>query len=159
MAVNFNQPSLAMFFQLLNEENNTAFNSSIVDLSAPSPMTGTRNTAITVTAKVASGYSGSVNLTYNRLDLTVFTDGNTEFTLNGISTTEDLLPAINARFGLQMAVTDIIVEAVVNGAVNLKARSTSLVWVGNVDITIIQPDIELDTVIVDTELDGFEYPV
>lgn len=158
MAIDFNQPSEKMMMDLINQDNNQSLSLAVVQLSAPSPATGNRNSTVTLSARPASGYVGVVPFFYDRLNLAEFFVGGLEFVGTGITTTADLLPLINAQYQLQMGETDIILEPIVDGEVSLRAAPGSYLWIGEVDVVITDPLIDLEEILPVTELSGFEYP-
>lgn len=159
MAINFNQTSDLMMMELINQDNNQTLTLAVVQLSAPAPATGSRNSTVTLSARPASGYVGVVPFFYDRLDLAQFFVGGLDFEATGVTTTADLLPLINAQYNLQMRETDIILEPIEDGEVSLRAAPGSYLWIGEVDVVVTNPMIELEEILTVTELDGFEYPL
>lgn len=83
-------------------------------------------------------YTGSVNFTYNRLDISnfaalAFVDYNPDLPV----TTQDLLDRMSGLFGCTFDPNDFVLEQITsanNGTYTLKTRPTSLRWVGSYDV-------------------------
>lgn len=170
--------SLDLVIDLINAANSTKLDDTKIKITAPTTLTDDpngHNTGAHVAAVKGSGYIGSVDITYNRLDIgllfekiAVNLDLGEDGSGNPIkpATTKDLLPALNARYGLGLDVSD-ITDAPVTTTGNAPWQATitiatgSLAYVGELDLTV-GPDPEvgerLNTVILTTNLNGLMYP-
>lgn len=113
-----NQPSAQIIVDQINQDNVLAFRIDQVNFGVPSPVTGSgkRDTDIPVTAVVGKGYVGSniVNLDRLKGEL-LFLNYIPILVVASPATTADLLPAINARHGLQITsaeINDVVLSAV-----------------------------------------------
>lgn len=105
-----NQPSAQIIVDQINQDNALTLRVDQVNFGAPSPVTGTgkRDTDIPVTAAVGKGYVGSNIVNLDRLKGSLlFLSYTPKIVVSSPSTTADLLPAINARFGLQITSAEI----------------------------------------------------
>lgn len=105
-----NQPSAQIIVDQINQDNALTLQIDQVNFGVPSPVTGSgkRDTDIPVTAVVGKGYVGSniVNLDRLKGEL-LFLNYIPKLVVESPATTADLLPAINARHGLQITAGDI----------------------------------------------------
>ncbi len=137
MPVNSKQQVL----DLINKDNNTFFTDEHLDFGVPQPMPegASRNTALVVTSKQTSAFSGSVTVTYNRLDLaTMFAAANKQVQYDPEwETTHDLLPVINQRFNLLIEPADIINDPLdlESGQAILRAAPNSYAYIGQFTMT------------------------
>lgn len=147
------------------------------DLGAPSTNTGTKNTKVTVTPN-DTAYSGTVDVTYNRLTLTTYitakvpsgsvqwgdTEGQTKLTAS--SSQADILAVVNAALGLDVTTGEFstltVTEVTANTdyTINMTAASTSLLFTGSATLTVTQtaPTTPTSSIITTTELDGLDAP-
>lgn len=156
-------------FDLINEQNGTALNNTMVTLGTPVREAGvgvSYNTNITVTALETSDYAGSVTLGYNRLDVEGFLYGET-LTLprDEAVTFADLIPAINERLKTNIT-TDDYVDGPIGawqGVPNetkqivITMKPSSKVFIGSLRLTLAHEEIPLSTVIVQKLLLGLVY--
>ena len=121
------------------------------------------NTSLVVTGNVAGGFKGDVTVTYNRVAAADIPGARqTAFEKGAATQISDLLPAINARYGVNIAAADIVdaaLPAVTDDPVafNLAFQPGALVFVGTLALEVTPDAAELDTVITTTILDGLEY--
>lgn len=168
----FTQAGEKIVLDLVNEDNNSALALSVVDVALDSEAVPiTKNSVATITSKVGSGYSGSVSVEYNRLDIQDFVDlyYPEGMTLpQGVGeTTHDFLDEINAGLAINLTpddVADVALEAwegIPNETqvVTAPIAAGSLVYIGNLVFTVDANDIPLDSVITVTVLDGLNLPV
>lgn len=156
-------------FDLINEQNGTALDNTMVTLGTPVREAGigvSYNTNILVTALENSDYAGSVVLGYNRLDVQGFLYGET-LTLPKDEATSfaDLIPLINERLGINLTTDDYIDGAI--GAWHntpnetkpliLKMKPNSKVFIGELSFTVALGEIPLSDVIVQKLLLGLVY--
>jgi len=108
-------------------------------------------------------YQGEVEIYYNRLLLDDLAKLVT-LTLKApsVTTSHDLLPFLNARFGTNIETTDVeLVDAVDMTdykTVQLTATPTSLGWIGTVSVSVSQGEIPLENYLTVTALNGLDYP-
>jgi len=109
----------------------------------------THNTRVTMRARgTGHGYTGQVDLFYTRVNMTTL--GSLSFSQEFQFTLRDLLKRINAKTGAELGMEDITntVDPTTPDGVPtsliLSARSDSLVWVGNVEVTLLTGVPDLD---------------
>lgn len=123
-----------------------------------------QNSVVLIKANNAfAPYQGQTEVYYNRL---LLQDLAKLVTLTmkapSVTTSHDLLPFLNDRFGLNLEESDIeLVDAedhIDYKTVQLTAVPESLGWVGTVSVSVSQGDIALETYLTNTVLDGLNYP-
>lgn len=170
MSTSLNKPSVDLIIDLINVANSTSLNSTKISFEAPSVLSNdpnNHNTGVKVVAVKDSGYIGDVDVTYNRLDIgLLFKNIALNLDVTKPATTKDLLPKLNSKYGLGLTIDDIEDNAVdMSGdgphTHTIVMKVTSLAYIGQVTTTI-GPDPEvgerLDTVILQTNLNGLLYP-
>lgn len=170
MSTSLNKPSVDLIIDLINVANSTSLNNTKISFEAPSVLTddpNNHNTGVKVVAIQGSGYIGDVDVTYNRLDIgLLFKNIALNLDVTSPTTTADLLPKLNSKYGLGLTIDDIEDNAVdMSGSGPhshvIVMKTTSLAYIGQVTTTI-GPDPEvgerLDTVILQTNLNGLLYP-
>lgn len=170
MASDFTQSSKKILVDLINEDNpGHGFTEAILEFGLPTAAPGgspARNTQVTVSAAADSGYSGSVDVLYNRVDMALIPGTNpTVFPAGNATNVSDLIPEINARYHINLGATDYVDAALppFTGEPNedlqfqVTASSDSLVWFGNLILIVTANDIPLNTVITTTTLNGLNY--
>ena len=171
MSIPLNKPSFDLIVDLINVANSTTLDETKISLGAPTAITvdsNGHNTTAVVSSVPGSGYRGDVTVSYIRLDIgLLFKNIALNLNVTTPSTTKDLLPLLNSKYGLGLTIDDIEDNAIDMGdgsatpthAIVIKA--TSFAYIGTVTTTI-GPDPEigekLDTVILTTNLTGLLYP-
>lgn len=165
----------ALVFGLINAANPSTFpagpaSATNVTLGVPSALTGDpsgQNTKLTVTAIANQGYTGSQDITYNRLDFTavlnVKTSNNLSIVDQSFATIADVIAYLNSTYNLNIQATDTSNEtAAISGAypksAEIIADAASLTYIGNVTFTITQPQVALSSAIANTSMDGLTAP-
>lgn len=145
--MDYTLPPEALLLELINRTNGTTFTPAHLAFGPPIPLTGendVRNTAVLASPLGASGFMKAVTLRYDRLDLAVLAeDRSTEFERGNAQTVADLLPQINARYGVALTATDIVDSALPPAGeepvdVVLQALQTSLVWQGSATYQVFE---------------------
>jgi hypothetical protein len=172
---NYNQPSQQILLDLVNDTNTqngsllSPLTTEQVDIGGPVVLVGddAGNTSVSLTAIAGSGYSDSVTVKYNRIEMSSIPGAlSTVFSRNGSTTLSGLLTEINTRYGLQITQDD-IVDATINlnpllpngtESMGLTASSTALVWLGQLPITIQNDLVPLDQVVLTVNLGGLTTP-
>lgn len=170
MSTSLNKPSVDLIIDLINVANSTSLNSTKISFEVPSVLSNdpnNHNTGVKVVAVKGSGYIGNVDVTYNRLDIgLLFKNIALNLDVAKPATTKDLLPKLNSKYGLGLTIDDIEDNAVdMSGdgphTHTIVMKVASLAYIGQVTTTI-GPDPEvgerLDTVILQTNLNGLLYP-
>lgn len=132
--------------RMINNENGTTFPFEAFEVSGPTVISG-RQTKVTVTAIPSSSdeqdnpYSGSIEFTYNRLDLAdQFTGLLSNFRPPMPTSTQVLLDELTRLTGIVFDLDDIVLEDIVTSNAapyRIKAKAESLRWVGYVDATVL----------------------
>ena len=128
---------------------------------------GALNTQMLITVNdVESPYTGSTTVYYNRLNLAVLaTQLVLPLKINGLTTINQVVNAMNSFFGLGMATdgSDIVdgpltVAEDGSGTVSLVANANSLGWIGSCELPFILGNFNLATSVTSTTLNGLLYP-
>ena len=169
MATNFKQSAHAILVDLVNASNaatGLALAPSAITFGEVTAYGGTtEGTIVTVSAATGSGYRGSVEVTYNRVNMAfmdVLTPGlviETE-----AANIRDLTDYLNDMYGIQLEAADLADTAVpalefdVNTPVVFAADAASKIFAGYVILQLTKPRIELASVVRVTTLDGLYAP-
>lgn len=166
----FTQSQDKIILDLINDTNDSELTLAQVDLSDPVPQED-EQVQVTVTPKEGSGYTGSVNVFYNRLNFMdfsmIFFPAGLTIQLGEATMISDLLPQINAAFGVALSADD-IVDGPITGwsgepneilPVPIEIQPTSLVYYLGTYVMVDGNDIPLSSVITSTILSGMSMPV
>jgi hypothetical protein len=168
----FTQSDQQILVAQINNDNSTSLTPALLTFGLPTANTGTnpaRNTSLTITAATGSGYTGSVTLQYNRVDLstlpTINTGAVTVFSLGDAAKVSDLVPEINAAFAINLTASDFVDASLPTFTgqpneehpFNVVANANSIVWINQVTFTVQANDIPLSTVVTNTTLNGLVY--
>lgn len=162
MTINLNQSSSEMLLDLINQDNNTTFTLADISFGIPTEYAGIggRNTLVTVSAKPGRPYLGSFTFHYKRLDFSILWPTGLQFTTNiAYGNTHAILNLINNEYSLGLKEEDIANTTFVSGVATLTALSTSLAWIGSVQIQLNIPTSDIPSIISAPDLNGFSYPV
>jgi hypothetical protein len=145
--MDYTLPPEALLLELINRTNGTTFTLAQLAFGPPIPLTGAndvRNTAVMASPLEASAFMNAVTLRYDRLDFAVLAqDRSTQFERAGALTIADLLPQINARYGVALTASDIVDSALPPAGAEpveivLQALQTSLVWQGSATYQLVE---------------------
>ncbi|ANZ50330.1 putative virion structural protein [Erwinia phage vB_EamM_Phobos] len=180
-----NKTSDLLVLDFINEKNPTAelelSKVSFDDPRAKTPEDATAdgtNTDLTVKARKNSGYIGTQDVDYNRLDgVSLFRNVTAYLDVKLPKTTTDLLTQLNAQYGLKLTADDIVpadIPADTNPPVTdpdapdpvpvdhtITFAETCLAYIGTIPVKIgPKPQVgeRLSLVIPNTKLDGLVYP-
>lgn len=167
MATNLLLTSAAQLLALINEENSTTLTESDVTFGLPSAHGGANpgDTDVVVSAAANSGYTGTVTVNYNRLDLAGFSIyGAAEVFVPEGATVADIVAAFNALYEANLGVDDY--DEAASAPVpdddgenfTLVADANSLAYSGQIVIVVRLATVALSSVITTTNLDGLEFP-
>lgn len=154
MADDYSLSSKARLLKLANDENPGALLSdNTITIGDPAITTANgKNTVVVFTGKPGSIRFGERPYYYDRLDLALFfqdeldmAPGPLPVTINDYTTAYDLLPRIRAMYNIGIAEDDVINEVVNSTSYVLKAKTTSLGWIGQVTLDIQPLLTELST--------------
>ena len=176
IVTDFTKSAQQIIIDLVNNDNTLALVPASVTFGVPTAATVggsiVRDTDLTLTAVEGSGYTGSATIHYNRVDLSVVPGTrSTTFPKGDATHVSDLLPEINAAYGINMSNTadaqhPDFVEAALptfTGTPNeehtfqFTADANSLVWENSVTLTVHADDIPLSTAITNATLNGLTY--
>lgn len=177
-----NKTSDLLVLDFINEKNPGAdLELSKITLGQPTPITdegADRNTGMVLTAKKNSGFIGTQDVTYNRLDgVALFRNVTAYLNVNLPKTSTDLLTALNNQYGLKLTDADIIPAAIADGTnpplTNpddpdptpvdhvITFADTCYAYTGTIPVKIgAKPQVgeRLSLVVTETKLDGLVYP-
>ena len=161
---------VATLLSVIENENNIVLDPADYDFGIPEPATppdgstATYNTKVIVSANnVAAPFAGAVEVYYNRLDLADLERMVALYIRSPeLATTHDILPSLNRRFGLNLTPDDIVLENTTEfegyRVAHLKAESSSLGWIGEIEVSVAEGDVLLEDHLLDTALGGLHYP-
>lgn len=168
---NFAQPGLKIVLDMINDDNGTHFTDATVSVAQSVTPPTTKNSAITVTALPGSGYTGSDELEYNRLDIAAYADiyfeDGLKIQLGDAGSVIDLLDEINTALGTGLAegvdIADQEIpawEGIPNEVkvIDVAVLATSLVYTGTLQFSVDANDIPLSSVITTKVLSGLNLP-
>lgn len=156
--------------EVIERENGVTLDPADYDFGTPTPATppegssASYNTQIAITANnVAAPYAGSIELFYNRLDLADLGDMVSMYIRSPLSTTtHDIIPALNRRFGLNLTQADIVLRDTIAEegykTAQLTATEGSIGWIGEITVSVAEGDVLLEDHLVNTALGGLNYP-
>ncbi len=136
----------AIVIGLINHDNGTTFAVDDVDVIDVGNYTGVQSgdTGATLVAEANSGYNGSIDITYNRIDIDSFfnTPDSIEVSVAEFGTWVDVIAAVNSTVGINLTTDDYEDEPSFPGVEDdmswtLTIKSTSLVYKGSTTVDII----------------------
>lgn len=182
MQIDLQKTAIANFLDLINSDNATSLTEAEVSIGVPAAwddgnggVDNDRNSIVTLSAVADSGYAGTVDIRYYRLDVDVIaTNGamTLERTLTESSTVETVLAALATQLGViaeEVELTDDLGAALTElpviaegetATVYVTAASDSLTYTGTVAATLspfVDPDTQLDETVTTTDASGFDY--
>lgn len=110
--IDYSQDTKKVLFDMINAENNIQLDFNDFDISSPVIYNSTRNTSNTsvrLTPKAGTGYYGTSEIHYKRLDISEIFDSQV-FSYNPQTETTlyDLIPIINSFYGIYLKEEDLI---------------------------------------------------
>lgn len=170
VVIDFTKTQDAIILDLINGSQTPATQLTLADITLSIPAVNTTDpettgdTSIAVSGVAESGYDGTATVTYNRVDIEVvaIAASTTEFEVGSAVNVVDLLPAINAAFGINLTsemVTDAVLPSTDEGAAqfNLTMSATNKVYSGVVELTLSPNLIDINSVIETKALDGLDF--
>jgi hypothetical protein len=149
----------AAMLALINANVITPFTAANLTIGQPQASTQNNcNTVVQITAQPASGYSGSMNLYYNRRNIQDAVTSTSWLlgTISAATTVQALLSQINTAYGTNFDPTDVVNGTVNAGATSimLVAASTSYVFVPGT-VVYLTNSVSLQLATPSTVLPGF----
>jgi hypothetical protein len=182
MQINLQKTAIVNFLDLINFDNSTSLTEAEVSIGVPAAwddgnggVDNDRNSIVTLSAVADSGYAGTVDIRYYRLDVdTIATNGaiTLERTLTESSTVETALSALVTQLGVlpeEVELTDELgaalteLPAIAEGqtaTVYVTAATDSLTYSGTVAATLspyVNPDQPMSETVTTTDASGFDY--
>jgi len=167
VSIDYKKPPEELVVELINKDNGTKFTTTQISFGIPKSIRGKHNSELVVQATKGSYFTGKVKLKYNRIDIEDIPNRQSRlFLVNGETTLADLIPAIDARFNLNLTPADyinIILPTTGNGPNEkehffLEAAETSLVFINKVRLEIERAgQVILSTVLKNLVLSGLVY--
>ena len=117
MQINLEKGAAKNVIDLINATNGSALTSAEIALGQPAEWTdpegiNTRNTSLTISAVPDSGYTGTVEVRYHRLDLASLASGKTlSYTKSDTSTLQTLLESVATQLGVVEEAVKLDVDA------------------------------------------------
>lgn len=169
---NFTQAGDKIVLDLINEDNSSSLALSVVSVAQSATVPTTKNSMAVVTALPGSGYSGSVEVEYNRLDIQDFVDlyypEGLILPQGDAEALSDFLDEINAALAINLILDVDVAEQQLapwpgipndTQVVTADILAGSLVYIGTLSFTVDDNEIPLSSVITTTVLDGLNLPV
>lgn len=164
--------ALNKFLAMVNADNSAtlpqALTETQVTLGAPAANTNVvyaKDTKIEIQAIPGVKYRGKVTVYYNRIKLDLLFKNiaaNVGIDVQDGQTTDDLIPLLNAKYGTDFEVGDLEVLPLVAGngprTVELTAVAGNIAYSGKFTVTYDLEAIDLDSVVLVLDLNGFNYP-
>lgn len=163
MATDFTKAPLEILVDLINYTNGCALTTADISFSACSALSaGSRNTGVTITARPNSVYSGTRDLSYNRVDMATIPGlRSTEFEIGTAVSMKDLIPQINTAYRLNMQPEDYyddLLPGLDDGGsrkFTLRARPGSYIYRNTLELTIRGDKLPLADHMTNYILNGF----
>lgn len=160
----------AILVDLINHVNDATIDYDQVTVSNPTTYIGfdSGNTIATVSAVPNQGYTGSVEVNYNRIELERFQDQNDRAIVSVPynTTWEELVSIFNLTYHTNLIVDDYEVPVGFPSGVEsdttswtLTAKSSSLIYKGAINLDIRVVYISMEDVVTDTVLNGLVFPL
>lgn len=159
---------LSSIFAAIESQNGITLDPTQYAVGTPAPnndATGVTNTSLTLTPNTSQcPYTGSITVNYFRWQLADLAKQlPLPLKFNGLTSSLQMALKMNDYYGTNFSAADIIDNAVTvngdgSGTLTLTAVSTSLGWVGTVDLPFILGNFDLASVISTTALNGLMYP-
>ena len=166
----FTKPQKEIIVDLINFSNTSNIAAAAIELGSP-VVVEDRQVQVNVTHVPGSGYGGSVEVFYDRLDIQAFCDvvlpGGLTLPEGEAETLADFLPLINAALGINLSAADIVDQPIEGWSgqpgsfldMNMVVAANSLVYFGALALRIDDSDIDLSTVLTNRILSGLNLPV
>lgn len=161
---------ITQLLALVNRDNGTNLTDTQVTVNAAAVNTDksiARDTVVKIDAIPGKGYRGSVTVYYNRIDLGVlFLNVGANVGINvpigGESSDDRLIGLINAKYGTHFEAGDLVAVPLTASAdiqeVTLAAVGGNVMYQGQFVVKYGLAETALDSVVLITTLDGFNYP-
>lgn len=133
-----------------------------ITVNAPTAITGTKNTSITVKGVKYKGYRGSKLVTYNRIDLGTLFKNVTPYVIvppDAERTLPATLPFINAQLGIFLEESDVLNQQLIMDPTSLEFRATLTMgathplYTGSLNIVFRGFAISMDSLVVARDLE------
>jgi len=177
MADNLTLAPKEVLCALINRNNTAqgaALTPELVDFGLPTQSAGAKNTDITVTAKVGSGYTGAEVINYDRVHLQTdvvnayvasAAGRDVVFAVGNAVKISDMIAEINSRLAINLTPDDYVdatlpeFTGVANEELDVQvtAKADSLCYRGSFTFKLKAEDIPLSEVIVTKVLNGLTY--
>lgn len=149
---------------LINSANTHQWQPAQLVLGTPTFATGEFNTTITAQAAEGLPYTGHIVLSYNRLALStiVGAHGTQLERNNDWEEIADIIDALVELYGVLITPADLVLHELAppddDGVilVIIQAAPTSLLWTGTLQFTLVPPAQDLEDVVPNNELNGFD---
>lgn len=168
MDIDYNRPSEQILLDLLFYTSGSAIPEGSLVFGTPTtfgpfqndPFQRDTRVRVSVASSPSARMRGTVTLQYARLWLDDFIPEFEQIPIEVATlpfTTYQILPMLNARYGLQLAEADVENDTfeVAAPTYAIRAKPSSLVWQGTLPIETTYDEIRLDALILVTELNGF----
>ena len=159
---------ITQLLALVNRDNQTNLTDTQVTVNAAAVNADSsiaRDTVVKIDAIPGKGYRGSVTVYYNRIDLGVLflnVDANVGITVTEGDTSDKLIPLLNEKYGTHFEAGD-LVEVPLEVSTDVKevtlaAVGGNVMYKGQFVVKYGLDETALDSVVLITTLNGFNYP-
>lgn len=156
--------SLSRFIELFNSANGVVPPLTTEELEIGKPVAiptdeDGNNTSVVVTGKVKEGFAGSVTFKYMRVDIGKLLPGIelSAIVPTGINIATQAMSSINAQYGLGVPLEDVVDNVIYFPTATIQLDPESYEWVGELTVSLEYRPVNINTPIVDGDVDGFEY--
>jgi hypothetical protein len=165
----FTKDPKQILLDLINDQNSSSLQVAMLTFGLPTAATGSspaRDTDLILTAVQGSGYTGSVTVSYNRVDMATIPGVRaTVFQKGDATKISDLIPEINTAYQLALTTDDYVDGALPTFTgtpneqhdFNVVAGADSIPYRGTMILQVKADDIPLSSVITTTTLNGLTY--
>lgn len=156
--VDLSLPATELVYGLINNDNDTNYDSSKVTLGEVSAVPGETPRNSTLTLSRVNYPLMTLDIFYDRLTFDEVIDSDYPIVISreaGDTTTWDLINGVNEGLGFGLVPADIVNAALDLGDPNvtLEANSTSYAWLGEIPVLYLEPD----EFAIQVDIDGLLY--
>lgn len=169
----FIDPKQSLVDYINSANATTRFTTANVLFSVPAPVAGTwregtttKNTFVKATAAPTADFKGKTVLVYDRLTMSDFSHFRPTRPLPcyQVDSVHDILSNILYYYAIKLTTDDVEDDPITldgegKGTVTIRAKTTSLKWLGSLTFDIVPGGALVDTYVQVTKLNGLNYPV
>ena len=151
---------------LINYDNDTSLEVELLTFAKPVVTNSKFNTSLVISSVPDAHYVGSVTLKYDRIDIrTVVGDKSVNIPIGNATKLSELIPKINAHFGINLTPDDYInsdlptLDSNVDEikSFNITMHPHSLIYLKDLNLYAVKSELLLSSVITRRILNGLKY--